>query len=343
LSNLTLEDIAEKAGVSRSTVSRVINGHKNISDGVRQRVLEVVKETGYRPNAAARTLASQQSHMIGLVLPHSVSLLFSDPYYPQLLRGISQACNQHDYTLAFFLVSSKEDEKKILTRVPNKSLLDGVLIQSGHHGDQGIIGQMIDADMPQVVIGRPFRSDNVSYVDVDNVRGAYYAVAHLVRLGYHRIATITGPLESTVGLDRREGYMQALVERGIDIHQDLIVEGDFTELSGYYAMESLLKQQPKAVFAASDAMAIGAIRAIQDNGLDVPNDIAVIGFDDNHLSTLADVELSTIRQPVIEIGRKAVELLLDLIENGTQPPRHMILDSKLIIRATCGSIHSIRS
>jgi len=338
LPNLTLEDIAKKAGVSRSTVSRVVNGHENISNGVRLRVLKVIKETGYRPNAAARTLASKRSQMIGLVLPRSVSSLFTDPYYPQLLKGISQACNQYDYTLSFFLVSSKNEEEKILKRVPNKGLLDGVLVQSGHHGDQGIIGHMIDADIPQVVIGRPFRSDNVSYVDVDNVRAAYYAVSHLVRLGYQRIATITGPLESTVGLDRCEGYTKALEERGNGIHQDLIIEGDFTELGGYFAMETLLQKNPDAVFAASDIMAMGAIRAIQEHDLKVPEDIAVIGFDDIPLTTLIDVELTTIRQPVIEMGRKSVELLLDIIENGTQPPRHMILDSKLVVRSTCGSI-----
>ena len=341
MANLTLEDIAKKAGVSRSTVSRVVNNHENISDGVRQRVLQVIKETGYRPNAAARALASNQSHMIGLVLPHSVSRLFTDPYYPQLLKGISQACNQYDYTLAFFLVSSKEDEKKILSRVPNKGLLDGVLVQSGHHGDQQIIGHMIDADMPQVVIGRPFRSDNVSYIDVDNVRGAYYAVSHLVRMGYQRIATITGPLESTAGLDRRQGYTRALSERGFDTLGELIVEGDFTELGGYYAMKALLEKKPDAVFAASDAMAVGAMRAIEEQGLIVPDNIAVIGYDDIPMTMPGDIKLTTIRQPVIEIGYKAVELLLDLVENGTQPPRHFILDSKLVLRATCGSLRPV--
>lgn len=343
LANLTLEDIAKKAGVSRSTVSRVVNGHENISDGVRQRVLEVIKETGYRPNAAARTLASQRSRMIGLVLPHSVSLLFTDPYFPQLLKGISQACNQYDYTLAFFLVSSKKEEEKILKRMPNKGLLDGVLVQSGHHGDQGIIGHMIDADIPQVVLGRPFRSDNVSYVDVDNVRAAYHAVSHLVRLGYQRIATITGPLKSTAGLDRLEGYTKVIEERGNGIHQDLIVEGDFTELGGYYAMKNLLQKHPDAVFVASDTMAMGAIRAIKEHHLKVPEDIAIIGFDDLPMMTLTEVELTTVRQPVIEMGHKSVELLLDLIENGTQPPRHMILDSKLVVRTTCGSIKNARN
>jgi LacI family transcriptional regulator len=338
LSNLTLEDIAKEAGVSRSTVSRVMNNFPNISDGVRERVLEVIKETGYRPNAAARTLASQRSRTIGLVLPHSVSLLFTDPYYPHLLKGISQACNLHDHALSFFLASSKEDEKKIFGRVSNKGLLDGVLIQSGHHGNQQIIGQLIDVEMPQVVIGRPFRSDNVSFVDVDNVGGAYNAVSYLIRLGYERIATITGPLQSTVGLDRKEGYIKALSERGIKINQDLIMEGDFTEMGGYYAMQTLLNSQPDAVFAASDIMSIGAIRAIQESGLNVPSDIGVVGFDDFPITTFANTQLTTVHQPAIQLGFKAVELLIDLIENGIHPPRHIILSPKLMIRESCGSI-----
>jgi DNA-binding LacI/PurR family transcriptional regulator len=183
VSNFTLEDIAKLAGVSRSTVSRVVNEQPNVRDNVRKRVLEVIQQTGYRPNAAARTLASQRSWTIGLILPLSVSVFFTDPYYPHLTKGIAQACNQYDYTLALFLVSSKEDEEKIFPRVSRRSMLDGVIVQSGHHGDQGIIGRLVDANMPLIVVGRPFRSDNVSYIDIDNVNSAYNAVTHLIRLG----------------------------------------------------------------------------------------------------------------------------------------------------------------
>jgi LacI family transcriptional regulator len=340
---LTLEDVAKKAGVSRSTVSRVVNGYANISDGVRERVLQVIKETGYQPNAAARTLASQRSQMIGLVLPHTVSLLFTDPYFPRLLRGISQACNQHDYTLAFFLASSKEEEKKIFTRIPNKGLLDGVLVQSGHHGDLLIISRLIDAKVPQVVIGRPIRSDNVSFIDVDNIGASYNAVSYLIRLGYQRIATITGPLESAAGIDRRDGYVKALSERGIKIDQQLIVEGDFTQESGHYAMQTLLQHKPEAVFVASDIMSIGAIRAIQERGLNVPEDCAVVGFDDIPIATVSDVQLTTVRQPIIQLGVNAVELLIDLIENGVNPPRHVILSSQLVVRSTCGNNNGLRN
>jgi LacI family transcriptional regulator len=337
VSNLTLEDIAELAGVSRSTVSRVVNEQPNVRANVRKRVLEVIQDTGYHPNAAARTLASQRSWTIGLILPLSVSIFFTDPYYPHLTKGIAQACNQHDYTLALFLVGSKEDEEKMFPRVSRRGLLDGVIVQSGHHGDQDIIGHMVDTNMPLVVVGRPFRSDNVSYVDIDNVNSAKNAVTHLVRLGYQRVGTITGPGAGTVGIDRKEGYRRALVERGRTIDGSLIIEGDFTEAGGYYAMQKMLPARPDAVFAASDIMAIGAMRAVRDAGLRIPEDIAFVGFDDLPIATLSDTKLTTIRQPVVSFGAKAVEILVDLIENGIHPPRHIIMDTELVIRESCGA------
>jgi LacI family transcriptional regulator len=334
---LTLEDIAKKAGVSRSTVSRVVNNHPNISKKVRTRVMKIIEETGYRPNAAARALVSQRSLTIGLVLPHTVSALFADPYYPLLIKGISKACNQLEYMLALFLASSKEDEKLIFTRIQDRGLLDGVLVQSGHHGNLQIIDQLVQSQTPVVVIGRPFEPEKVSYVDVDNVNAAYNAILHLLRLGYQRIATITGPLESTAGMDRLDGYRKAFAAFDREVDPGLIMEGDFTEQGGYNSMRALLAKNPDAVFAASDVTAIGAIRLLQEKGLEVPKDIAIIGFDDIPIPTLSSIQLTTVRQPVEELGVAAVELLIDLIENGVNPPRHKIMDSELVIRATCGS------
>jgi LacI family transcriptional regulator len=336
VSDLTLEDVAKQVGVSRSTVSRVVNAHPNVSEVVRKRVLKVIQKTGYHPHAAARTLASQHSWMIGLVLPHSISYVFTDPYYPHLTKGIAQACNQNYYTLALFLIDTKDDEEKIFPRVSRKGLLDGVLVQSGHHGDQQIIGNLIDANMPLVVIGRPFRSDNVSYVDIDNIKASFTAVNHLIRWGYQRIGTITGPENSTVGLDRKAGYLKALTEQGQNIDKSLITEGDFTEAGGYAAMQRLLPARPDAVFAASDVMALGAMRAVREAGLRIPDDVAFVGFDDLPMATLADVQLTTVRQPVIQFGIQAVELLIDQIENGINSPRHVIMDTELIIRESCG-------
>jgi LacI family transcriptional regulator len=337
VSDLTLEDIAKLAGVSRSTVSRVANGQPNVRDDVRKRVLDVIQTTGYHPNAAARTLASQRTWTIGLILPNSVSFFFTDPFYPHLTKGIAHACNQFNYTLALFLVATKEDEEKIFPRVARKGLLDGVLVQSCNHGDQWIIGHLIDAKMPLVVVGRPFRSDNVSYIDIDNINAAYNAVSHLIRSGRKRVGTITGPANSTVGIDRKAGYIKALTERNVRVDDTLIAEGDFTEMGGYHAMKQLLPTKPDAIFAASDIMAIGGMRAAREAGLRIPDDIAFIGFDDLPIATLSDIKLTTVRQPVPQFGFKAVEILMDMIENGINPPRHIILETELIIRESCGT------
>ncbi len=336
MADLTLEDIAKQAGVSRSTVSRVVNNHPNVRSSVRKRVREVIQNTGYQPNAAARTLASQRSWMLGLVLPRNVSSVFTDPYFPRLIQGIAQACNQYNYTLGLFLVGTKEDEDTIFPRVSRKGLLDGILVQSGQIGDH-LIDRLVNTKIPLVVIGRPFHTTDVSYIDVDNVNSAYSAVCHLIRLGYKHIGTIAGPGNSTVSLDRKEGYQKALIEWGHDLDESLIAEGDFTEAGGYSAMQKLLPARPDAIFAASDIMAIGAMRAVREAGPSIPDDIAFVGFDDLPLTSFPNPQLTTIRQPVLQFGFKAVEILINLIENGIRPTQQIIMNTELIVRESCGA------
>jgi LacI family transcriptional regulator len=321
----------------------VVNDHPNVKDDVRKRVQDVIHSTGYHPNAAARTLASQRSWTIGLVLPQSISAFFTDPYFPHLTKGIAQACNQNEYTFALFLVGSKEDEDKIFPRVSRKGLLDGVIVQAGNRGDQGIINRLASSNIPAVVAGRPFHSDNISFINVDNVKGAYDAVSHLANLGYKRIATICGPAHSSVSADRLDGYRMALKDHGHVLDKSLIVEGDFTEAGAHSVMQKLLPASPDAIFAASDLMAIGALRAIREAGLKVPDDIGLVGFDDLPTPTHLGIGLTTIRQPVVTFGEKAVEILIDLIENGVYPPRQVIMGTELIIRESCGASRKVNT
>lgn len=336
MADLTLEDIARLAGVSRSTVSRVVNEHPNVSEEVRTRVLEVIRNTGYHPNLAARTLASNRSWMLGLVLPRTVSTFFADPYFPRLTQGIAQACNDYDYTLALFLVTTTDDEERIFPRVSRKGFLDGVLVQSAQIGDQ-LIDRLVASNIPLVVAGRPFHASEISYIDVDNVAAAFNAVNHLIRLGYRRIGHIGGASNSAVTIDRKEGYMKALREAGRTIDPALIVESDFTEGSGYQAMRQLLTAGVDAVFTSSDMLAFGAMRAVREAGLRVPEDVAFVGFDDLPVASPVDFGLTTVRQPVYPFGYKAIEMLIDLINNGIQPPRRVIMDTELIIRDSCGA------
>jgi len=336
MTELTLEDIAKLVGVSRSTVSRVVNDSPNVSEEVRQRVLKVIQSTGFQPNAAARSLASQRSRMIGLVLPRSVSSFFTDPFFPQLTQGIAFGCNNNDLTLSLFLVGNKEDEEKIYPRISRRGLLDGIMVQAGQPNDK-LISQLFKSSLPTVMIGRPFDPDGINYIDVDNINAAIKATMHLVSLGYTRIATISGLKGSAVTADRLEGYKKALLNSGFTVDEKLIVEGDFTEAGGYTAMKQLLPVKPDAVFAGSDVMAAGAIRAAQEVGLRVPEDLGVIGFDDVPLSSITSVQLTTIRQPILRLGIKAVELLIDVIENGITPAHRILLDTELVIRDSCGA------
>lgn len=334
--DLTLEDIARQAGVSRSTVSRVINNQPNVSPAVRTRVQDVIRDTGFHPNLAARTLATQRSWMIGLILPRSVSSFFADPYFPRLTQGIAQACNHHNYTLGLFLVGEREDEERIFPRISRKGFVDGILVQSGHIGEQ-LIDRLVNLHLPIVVAGRPFEENNVTYIDIDNVAASYQAVTHLAKLGRKRIGTITGTMNSTVSIDRKEGYLKALIGSNLNIDSNLIVEGDFTEAGGYRAMQQLLPALPDAVFAASDIMALGAMRATREAGLHIPGDIAFVGFDDLPLSKLSDPPLTTIHQPIYEFGYRSVEILIDQIENDAKSPNKTIMETELIIRASCGA------
>jgi LacI family transcriptional regulator len=334
VTNLTLEDIAKQAGVSRSTVSRVVNDDPNVNENVRKRVHEIIVTTGYQPHAAARSLASHRSWMIGLVLPRTVSTFFTDPYFPRLTQGVAQACNQHNYTLGLFLVGSIDDEKHLFPRISRKGLLDGILLQTGRMGDK-LMDRLVNSDIPIVIVGRPFTNNGVSYIDVDNVNASYQAVLHLIQLGHRRIGTITGLMNSTAGIDRKEGYLKAITSQWSQVDESLIVEGDFSEQGGYEAMGKLLPAKPDAVFAASDTMAIGAIRYTREVGLRVPEDISFIGFDDLPIASLSDFQLTTVRQPIIQFGAKSVETLINQIENGNSISQRIIMGTELIIRDSC--------
>ena len=338
--NMTLEDIADLAGVSRSTVSRVVNNHPNVSEKVRQRVLDIIGQTGYHPNLAARSLASQRSHIIALVIPRSVSNFFTDPYFPRLTQGVAQACNQSDYTLSLFLFYTEEDERRLLPRITRPGLVDGVIIQSTHAADD-LFRQLSQSQIPFVVAGRPMNVSTESYVDVDNVAGAYNAVRHLVHQGRRRVGTVAGSLNTTVGLDRYEGYRKALNESNLPFDEGLCTEGDFSEASGYYAAQRLLVHKPDALFVASDMMALGALRAIREAELAVPGDVAVVGYDDIPPAATATPPLTTVRQPIRRFGIKLVEILSDILDKGPEPPRRVIFGTELVIRESCGANETI--
>jgi LacI family transcriptional regulator len=331
----TLEEIARHAGVSRSTVSRVMNDHPNVDQGTRARVLSVAESLNYHPNMAARSLAAGRTQILGLAIPAGVSILFTDPYFPILIQGITSACNAQDHSLMLWL-GEPEYERRTIRRMLRGGQLDGVILASALM-DDAILEALVKVRLPFVLIGRHVVDDLVSYVDVDNRNSAYQMVTFLLRSGYERVATITGPRNMIAGADRLEGYVAALRERRVSHDPTLIVEGDFTEEGGYRAMRQLLPAAPDAVFAASDAMAIGALRAVREEGKRVPEDIAIAGFDDIPLASRTEPPLTTVRQPIQRMGAVAVDTLIDLITHPGTEPRRILLPTELVIRASTGS------
>jgi LacI family transcriptional regulator len=333
--SLSLEQVAKRAGVSRSTVSRVINNDPNVSDETRQRVMTIVQDLNYHPNVVARGLAAGRTRVLGLVIPRTVSTLFTDPYFSLLIQGVSAGCNAHDHSVMLW-IAEPEYERRTIRQVLHGGLIDGVILAS-QVLDDPVVDALMKSDLPFILIGRHPDATNVSYVDADNRNGAREMVEYLLRLGYHRPATITGPKNTIVGMDRLEGYREALRVKGLVPDPDLIVEGDFTEMGGYMATQQLLPHNPDAIFVASDTMARGALRALREANRRVPQDVALAGFDDMPFAAHSDPPLTTVRQAIQRAGFTAVETLVDLVTHPGSPTRRIILPTELVIRASACS------
>jgi LacI family transcriptional regulator len=332
---LTLEDIGRLAGVSRSTVSRVINDQASVNPDVRARVQEVIQRTGYTPNVAARSLVSGRSGVIGLVIPSQVHALFEDPYFARLIQGISAASNRSGNTLSLFLFENEAEEAELYPRVVASRFIDGLIITATRMADP-LLARMVGSDIPIVMVGRP-DIDGISYVDADNRGGARQVATHLCDLGFHRIGLVGAPVRTTAGVDRLNGFVEGLAACGRALDPRLRADGDFSEASGYAAMQRLIPHRPDAVFAASDTMAIGALRALREHGIRVPSDVALVGFDGLPASEHADPPLTTVRQPVTETGARAARLLNDLISGARTGPLAEIMPVELLIRESCGA------
>ena len=330
---MNLEDIAQKAGVSRSTVSRVINNERYVSADARQRVLQVIQQEHFQPNPAARTLVTRRSNIIGTAIPQTTNVIFGDnSYYPMLLQGIAEAVNKRDHALLLWLAESTEKRETFSARVARARHADGIIISSVTENDP-LFDILIQRNRRFVMVETPPRlADQVSYVTVDNEAAARTAVNYLIATGRRRIATITGQIDIRDAIDRLEGYKGALRDAGLPVDPALIRYGRFQYEAGYREMNALLPHQPDAVFAAGDTIAMGIITAVREAGLRVPEDVAVIGFDDLDVAVRNDI--STIRHSVQLVGSTAANLLIDLIEGQLEHPQHIILPTELILRGS---------
>lgn len=342
MATFTIEQIAELADVSRSTVSRVLNNHPSVRPAVRDRILRVINENGYAPQAAARSLASRRTNVIGLVIPRSATVIFSDPFFPHVIQGITEACTARDYFLMLSMVTA-EMEQGFYNRIVRSRHFDGMIMLSSDVDDP-ILPRLMKDRTPLVLVGRhPYFTD-LNWVDVENREGSREAVRHLINLGHTRIATITGPLQMAAGIDRRDGYKQALLEAALPINPELIVEGHFTQQGGYEAMNQLLRlpEPPRALFIASDTMAIGALRAIHEANLSIPDDIAIVSFDDLPAASFSNPPLTTMRQSIFEMGSAAAAMLIALLEGEEHVVTHRRIPTQLVIRQSCGAARRAR-
>lgn len=328
----TIEEVAALAGVSRSTVSRVVNGSTAVSAEALAAVQNAIAELGYAPNRAARSLASRQTHAIGLVVPEDTTRFFGDPFLASVVAGISSRLSESEYILNLLIASDDPDGK--MTRFVRNGGVDAAIIVS-HHASDSFIERIAEA-VPVVFGGRPARvRESDIIVDVDNVAAARAATEHLIALGRRRIATITGTMTMAVSVDRRDGFVSALADAGLQPAGEF--DGDFSEQGGAEAARLLLQggKHPDAIFVASDLMARGAMGVLRAAGLRVPEDVAIVAFDDSRVAESSD--LTSVRQPMFTQGEMLAGMVIDLVE-GTRPDPLTILPTELVVRGSAPAV-----
>lgn len=309
----TLEEVAARAGVGRGTVSRVINGSPRVSDATRAAVEAAVAELGYVPNTAARALAANRTDAIALVVPEPETRFFAEPYFSDMLKGVGGALTDTEMQLLLIFAGS-DRERSRLAQYLSAHRVDGVLLVSVH-ADDPLPDLLAQLEIPAVISGPRSAHETLPSVDSDNYGGGRSAVEHLIARGRRTIATITGRLDVYGAQRRIEGYREALADHGRPVDEQLIVSGDFTEEGGRRAMAELLKRCPDldAVFAESDVMAAGARQVLREEGRRIPDDVALVGYDDSAIARHMDPPLTSVRQPIEEMGRAMIDLLLDEI------------------------------
>lgn len=338
VASVTVDDVAKLAGVSRATVSRVVNESPRVRPETRLAVTRAIEQLRYVPNPAARALMTRRSDSVGVVILESASRLFEDPYFNQLLLGISSGLADHEIQLVLLIAQSAHEERR-LERYIVAGHVDGALVV-GPRGEDQLPRRLLAAGVPVVVNGRPSGEDapgkpeSLSYVDVENREGALAAVAHLVAGGRRQIATIHGPLDLASGRDRLAGYREGLQAAGLGGDVGLEAAGDFIAAQAAEEMRALLARRPNldGLFAASDSMAAAAIGVLRDAGRRVPEDVAVVGFDDAPVASTIRPALTTVRQPILAMGREMAGLLLRQIRGAAGAPSRVIFATQLIVR-----------
>ena len=330
MAHSTIVDIARKLGVSPSTVSRALSDHPDINKTTREKVRKLAKELHYSPNTIARSLKSSRTTTIGVIVPE-----IQHDFFASAISGIEEIAYQSGYTIILCQSNESYEREVVNTSALMHQRVAGVIAsiaqttKSGEH-----FRDLVRRKIPFVFFDRVCEDVPASKVVIDDRRSAHGAVMHLIQRGYTRIAHFGGPRDLGICVQRREGYEEALKQNGIAVQDGFIRYGGLHEADGYKSMECLLKEGriPDAIFAVNDPVAIGAFQRIKEAGLRIPEDVAIVGFSNNKITALVDPPLTTVHQRPIEMGKKAAEVLIDSIENGTMEPKTHILEAELIVR-----------
>ncbi|GAB6098617.1 LacI family DNA-binding transcriptional regulator [Halanaerocella petrolearia] len=328
---ITMKEIAQEADVSKATVSRVINNDKHVREETRKKVMKVVEKYNYKPHTVAQGLARNLSHTIAVMVP-SPPRNITDPFFLEFLHGVGNTAAEYNYSISLPTVSD-DDEEKLYQQVIDNKQIDGLII-TDPKVDDSRVDYLKEQGISSVFLGRTLDQQDVCWVDADNVGGSYQATEYLIEQGYKEIACISGGADFVASHTRLEGYKQALSDNDITFKSRLVEEGNYTRDSGYSAMKKLLSKDVyfSAVFAINDPMAMGAIQALKESDIKVPDECAVMGFDGIDLGTYIEPQLSTIRQPVYQLGREIVEMLIKLIRDKEIRKSHKVLPVELLLR-----------
>jgi len=332
INKITLNVIADKTGVSAMTVSRVVSGKGIVAESTRNKILNAVEQMDYIPNLIARILSSQRTMTIGVIIPKTKQV-FLDNYIAQILSGVMTVVKQQDYRLMIYPVEEHEKSSNLYLDIARSKLLDGLIMLKPKINDLNL-ESLIDSGFPAVLINHRTADQRVNFIDTRNVEGAEIAVNYLFEKGCRHIAFISGSKEESNGIDRLKGYEEAMSRLGLTLNPNWVIDANFDAGRAYQAVDNLLNGQtiPDAIFCADDYMAIAVMERIIERELSVPDDIAVIGFNNIDIAKFTRPALTTIKQPLMMIGKLAAENLIDLIEHVQEPPIQKFLDLQLIVR-----------
>ena len=334
MANITINDVAKHAGVSKATVSRVLNNHAYVTDDVRARVQAAMDALGYHPSRAARRLRANSSDILGLIIPD-----IQNPLFQSLVRGVEDAAYAQQMNVVLCNTDDIPDKQQVYLRLMQAEQVAGLIVVPTHPNDSAVLKPVQAAGLPIILLDREVKNFEADTVMVDNVRGSTIAIKHLIDLGYQRIAIIAGTQYLSPGRDRLRGAYDAFHEANTPVDETLVKVGNFKIESGYDLTCELmsLSNPPDAIFVSNNLMTLGALRALHELGVRIPEDVALVGFDDMPWAGDLNPPLTAVAQPGYELGQQAIQLLLKRLEEPDAPFYKVILQPRLIVRQSCGA------